>query len=33
MTTIWGLRVLGGIETNAQQARLVVDQALSVFDA
>ena len=33
MTTIWGLRVLGGIEADAQQARLVVDQALSVFDA
>jgi len=33
MTTIWGLRVLGGIETDAQQARLVVDQALSVLDA
>jgi TetR/AcrR family transcriptional repressor of nem operon len=33
MTTIWGLRVLGGIEADAEQARQVVDQALSVLDA
>jgi hypothetical protein len=32
MTTIWGLRVLNGIDADAQQARLVVDQALSIFD-
>ena len=32
MATIWGLRVLSGIETDPQQARLVVDQALSVLD-
>ena len=33
MTTIWGLRVLSGIETDSEQARLVVDQALSILDA
>lgn len=32
MTTIWGLRVLNGIDADAQQARLVVDQALSILD-
>lgn len=33
MTTIWGLRVLSGIESDADQAMLVVEQALSVLDA
>jgi len=33
MTTIWGLRVLSGIEADSEQARLVVDQALSILDA
>ena len=32
MTTIWGLRVLNGIDADPQQARLVVDQALSILD-
>jgi TetR/AcrR family transcriptional repressor of nem operon len=32
MTTIWGLRVLNGIDADAQQTRLVVDQALSILD-
>lgn len=33
MTTLWGLRVLSGIGVDTEQARLVVDQALSVLDA
>ncbi len=32
MTTIWGLRVLSGVEADATQAELVVDQALSLLD-
>jgi len=33
MITIWGLRVLSGVDADAKQARLVVEQALSVLDA
>lgn len=33
MTTIWGLRVLSGLEGDAEQAMRVVDQALSVIEA
>ena len=33
MTTIWGLRVLGGVDADPGQAELVVAQALSVLDA
>ena len=33
MTTIWGLRVLSGLEGDAEQAMRVVDQALSVLEA
>ena len=33
MTTIWGLRVLGGTGADARSAQQVVHQALSVLDA